>query len=416
MIAITEQPIIKKKLTNAEGRSKILYIKTPTNPVEVTPETPLEKLNLNWTEKELPERIRTKHVHRLHPYLGKFIPQIVEVFLRKYFKTGQTILDPFSGSGTTLVQANELGLKSIGFDISEFNVLLAKVKTDDYNIKLLTGEIKDILRRVESFVESKGGQKNIFEENYYLENTTTTNDPFLLKWFAPQTLSELLLFRHLSNEYHHKDLLKIILCRSARSARLTTHFDLDFPKNPVTGPYECYKHRRVCQPTTSAYKFLYRYALDSLKRIEEYKSIKTNSKVIVRHEDSRFADFDKIDGIITSPPYVGLIDYHEQHRYAYKLLGLNDNSEKEIGAAMNGSSIKAKDAYVKAMAEVFINTSSRVKRNGRIIVIAGDRNNLYPTIAKLSGLKLESQVERHVNRRTGRRSTEFYESIFIFKK
>ena len=27
---------------------------------------------------------RTKHVHRLHPYLGKFIPQLVEVFLRKY--------------------------------------------------------------------------------------------------------------------------------------------------------------------------------------------------------------------------------------------------------------------------------------------------------------------------------------------
>jgi len=45
---------------------------------------------------------RTKHVHRLHSYLGKFIPQLVEVFLRKYFKKGDTILDPFSGSGTTL--------------------------------------------------------------------------------------------------------------------------------------------------------------------------------------------------------------------------------------------------------------------------------------------------------------------------
>jgi len=43
---------------------------------------------------------RTKHVHRLHPYLGKFIPQLVEVFLRKYFKRGDIILDPFSGSGT----------------------------------------------------------------------------------------------------------------------------------------------------------------------------------------------------------------------------------------------------------------------------------------------------------------------------
>lgn len=41
---------------------------------------------------------RTKHVHRLHPYLGKFIPQLVEVFLRCYFKKGDSILDPFMGS------------------------------------------------------------------------------------------------------------------------------------------------------------------------------------------------------------------------------------------------------------------------------------------------------------------------------
>jgi DNA modification methylase len=47
---------------------------------------------------------RTKHVHRLHPYLGKFIPQLVEVFLRKYFKKGNTILDLFLGSGTTLIK------------------------------------------------------------------------------------------------------------------------------------------------------------------------------------------------------------------------------------------------------------------------------------------------------------------------
>jgi DNA modification methylase len=82
--------------------------------------TPLEDLNLNWREKDLPERERTKHVHRLHPYLGKFIPQLAEVFLRKYFVKEQTVLDPFSGSGTTLIQANELGINAIGYDVSAF--------------------------------------------------------------------------------------------------------------------------------------------------------------------------------------------------------------------------------------------------------------------------------------------------------
>jgi len=90
--------------TGAEKRVAVYQMDAePIHPEKVTPETPLETLNLNWRERDLPERIRTKHVHRLHPYLGKFIPQLVEVFLRKFFRAGQTVMDPFCGSGTTLV-------------------------------------------------------------------------------------------------------------------------------------------------------------------------------------------------------------------------------------------------------------------------------------------------------------------------
>src|SRR3989337_1712074 len=104
-------------LTNEERRVTF-YSESdnPTIPSTVSPATPLEELNLNWRERDLPEKVRTKHVHRLHPYLGKFIPQLVEIFLRKFFSHGQTVLDPFCGSGTTLVQANELGINSVGCD------------------------------------------------------------------------------------------------------------------------------------------------------------------------------------------------------------------------------------------------------------------------------------------------------------
>ena len=64
---------------------------------------------LSWAEHELPERLRTKHVHRLHPYLGKFVPQLVETFLRRHYSPGQRILDPFAGSGTTLIAAERTG-------------------------------------------------------------------------------------------------------------------------------------------------------------------------------------------------------------------------------------------------------------------------------------------------------------------
>ena len=63
-----------------------------------------DDLHLSWSEQELPERERTKHVHRLHPYLGKFVPQLVEALLGRYVRPGGRVLDPFAGSGTTLVQ------------------------------------------------------------------------------------------------------------------------------------------------------------------------------------------------------------------------------------------------------------------------------------------------------------------------
>jgi tRNA G10 N-methylase Trm11 len=86
-------------------------------------------LELSWSERDLPQRERTRHVHALHPYLGKFIPQLVEILLGRYFRRGQHVLDPFAGSGTTLVQALESGLDAIGADIAAFNCLLTRVKT-----------------------------------------------------------------------------------------------------------------------------------------------------------------------------------------------------------------------------------------------------------------------------------------------
>ena len=73
-------------------------------------------LALSWSERELPERERTKHVHRLHPYLGKFVPQLVEALLGRYVRAGGRVLDPFAGSGTTLEAAMLEGFSVIGIE------------------------------------------------------------------------------------------------------------------------------------------------------------------------------------------------------------------------------------------------------------------------------------------------------------
>ena len=106
-------------------------------------------LDLSWSERELPERERTKHVHRLHPYLGKFIPQLVEVLLERYVPAGGRVLDPFAGSGTTLVQTLESGRDATGGDIAAFNCLLMRVKTARYNEFTLEKELRDACSRLE---------------------------------------------------------------------------------------------------------------------------------------------------------------------------------------------------------------------------------------------------------------------------
>jgi DNA modification methylase len=404
-------------LTNEESRVKSYSNgDMPTNPSLVNGKTALSKLNLNWSEKELPERERTKHVHRLHPYLGKFIPQLAEIFLRKYFKPGQTVFDPFVGSGTTLVQAKELGINSVGSDVSAFNVLLARAKTKTYSVEKVKHEITDILELVRNQVHSNNNKS---ESPSLVNQEDILIDPdsdYLNAWFAPQALSELLAFRSLIPNYDDQEILKIILSRAARSARLTTHFDLDFPKKPQIGPYHCYKHRRTCQPTATAFQFLKRYSLDTIKRIEQFSSLSTNASVKVIHGDSLVVAPGPIHGVVTSPPYVGLINYHDQHRYAYELLGLEDRSNLEIGSARKGASIKAKKAYQELIADVFMNTLQYMPKGGRMIVVAGDRHNLYPEIAEACNVRVQAVIKRHVNRRTGMRAGEFYESVFIWQK
>jgi hypothetical protein len=354
-------------------------------------------LDLSWSERELPERERTKHVHRLHPYLGKFIPQLVEALLERHLAGGGRVLDPFAGSGTTLVQALESGYDACGADVAPFNCLLMRVKTREYNPFVLESELRDALARLEAF------------EGARPEGPVTS---FVRDWYAPKAAAELLFFRGLVDEYEHADVLRVVLARAARSARRTTHFDLDFPRTPQRSPYWCHKHRRECRPVGEARRFLRRYALDTLARVREFARVRARGReAVVLHGDARELDFGgAYDGVVTSPPYPGLIDYHEQHRYAYELLGLEELRELELG---KGSSRVALGAYVEGVAAVLANVRDSLRRGAPVVIVINDRRELYPEILERAGLRLEERYRRHVNRRTGRRSGEFFEDVLV---
>ena len=343
-------------------------------------------LELSWSEQDLPERERTKHVHRLHPYLGKFVPQLAEVFLRRYARPGALVWDPFVGSGTTLVEANAYGARAAGCDISAFNCLLTRVKTASYEPAAL---LADLAR-----LAAPGGA------------AVPAPSPYLKHWFASRSVRELVEFRERIARTEYPDLWRVVLSRAARSARLARHDDLDFPKEPVRADYFCHKHRRVCRPVGEAEKFLRRYVRDAVQRVQEFADVRTGSDATVIHGDARLVDPPgPVDLVFTSPPYPGLIDYHEQHAYAFDLLGLERRDAAEIGRGVKG--------YCNDVAAVLERAAKALTRNGKIVVVVNDSRDLYDGILSAAGLRLEDRLLRHVNRRTGRRNGEYYEEVLI---
>ncbi|MFP4058060.1 MAG: DNA methyltransferase [Candidatus Brocadiia bacterium] len=383
---------------------------------EVDVEKNLRTFGCDLSLIEFPEWQRTKHVHRLHPYLGKFIPQLVELFLRRFFAPGGIILDPFAGSGTTAVEANALGIGCVAIELSAFNCLIAEVKTGRYDLARLGREVGDALGRVEVF-----SQELVGEGRLRFHPCFRADSGYLNRWFAPRALQELLFYRSILHEYEHESVLKVILSRAARSCRLVPHYDLARPKEPLEPgtTYWCVKHRRECEPITEALKFLRRYSRDTVRRLEEFDRLRADAPVTILQGDARCEPLPaglRLDGIFTSPPYVGLIDYHEQHRYAYELFPeLERRDAQEIGPTAVGKGKKAREAYSADVVAALRRLLPHLKPDARVFVVANDRYDLYPDIGERAGLRLVDVFHRPVPMRTERDTRTYFESIFQFE-
>ncbi|MDD2577705.1 MAG: DNA methyltransferase [Bacteroidales bacterium] len=456
-----------------------------------------EKLgdDLNWalSFEELKESETTKHVNRLHPYKGKFIPQLVEYFLDShtdgfkkevYFKKGDIVLDPFCGSGTTLVESNELGINAIGIDVSVFNTLISNTKVSKHDLHKLEIEIKRITKLLYQFISSthtlqfeqelltelsvfnnkyfpvpefkrkvqlklidgkKYGEEKEKEflpiyyqlvEKYNIELLQPNNNSFLEKWYIKHIRREIdFVFQEIKKveDENTKKILTIILSRTMRSCRATTHADLATLIDPVITTYYCSKHGKICKPLFSILKWWEQYGKDTIKRFKEFDSLRTDTKQICITGDSRQADIiskvekrdkefaekikeKKINGIFSSPPYVGLIDYHEQHAYSYDLFGFERKDELEIGPLYKGNGLAARESYAEGISDVLINCKKYLAEDYNIFLVANDKHNLYPKIAERSGMKIVNQFKRPVLNRTEKDKGAYSEIIFHLKE
>jgi hypothetical protein len=451
--------------------------------------------DLNWalSFSEYKESETTKHVHRLHPYKGKFIPQLVEYFLDDhtdqfkedvFFKPGDIVLDPFCGSGTTLVQANELGMHAVGIDVSSFNALISNSKISKYDLIEVKKSADRITRELKKFLsdrnniefenrlldelkefnnqyfpspefkrkarngeinEKKYGKEkekqflpiyNKLIEEYDIQLLQENNDGFLDKWYLQVVRDEIeFVFEQLKevDNPRTKRILGIVLSRTIRSCRATTHSDLGTLKKPQTTTYYCKKHGKICKPLFSILSWWNRYSKDTVKRLSQFDGLRTNTfqrcltgdsrtvDIIVSLEDknpelARLVKERKIDGIFSSPPYVGLIDYHEQHAYAYDLFGFERKDELEIGPLYKGKGQEARDSYVEGIAAVLNNCKKYLKEDYDIFLVANDKNNLYPKIAEKAGMKIVNRYKRPVLNRVEKNRSAYAEIIFHLRK
>jgi hypothetical protein len=451
--------------------------------------------DLNWALSfdHVKESETTKHVHRLHPYKGKFIPQLVEYFLDDHvdkfktevvFRPGDIVLDPFCGSGTTLVEANELGINAIGIDISIFNSLISKCKIQKYDLPSVYSEIRRITNALKEFIyyskiaEFEAAlleELNIFNSKYFpspeykyqvlkrdinpdvyghekeliflpkyydlitkyqidIEFPETGN--FIDRWFFPSVKKEIyFVYDEIKkiNDQSTKEILSLILSRTMRSCRATTHSDLATLKEPQTTTYYCPKHSKICKPLFSILKWWDTYTKDSIKRLAEFDTIRTDTMQVSLVGDSRNINIidevmklnpnfgkkiseQKIKGIFSSPPYVGMIDYHEQHAYAYDLFGFDRHDSLEIGPLYKGQGESAKQSYVEGISEVLINCEKYLSNDYDIFLVANDKYDLYPQIVNKSGMKIIKRYKRPVLNRTERDKGAYSEVIFHIKK
>jgi len=270
-------------------------------------------------------------VHGLHEYKGKFNPQIVRSLLNIFNKNKRAlILDPFCGSGTTLIECLFGGYNSIGFDLNPLAIYITKAKylSLTYDIEL----IRDFGKKL-----FKNWLKNLKTKNPIKEPTNPRSE-YLQKWFPEQYFKEIesLYFsiKELTRNHNKsrigKNISMIFLIIGSNLLREYSNqepADLRIRKRRTPFPKESYFHK---------YKVSYE---NYIKKIENYnndcfirKSTTLNAPICdVSNKDNLeniFKEEKIIDCIITSPPYATALPYIDTQRLS--LVWLQLLSPKEI--------------------------------------------------------------------------------------
>jgi len=297
--------------------------------------------------------------HSLHPYPAKFPPQLPKKILQKFAKKKSTVLDPFCGSGTTLIEARLLGHDAIGVDVNGLSYLLSKVKATPLSDKELNS-IKSFL----SIITECNLQWSFSRPKIIVKNIKG-----LEHWFQYNVAEELTHILNLIKKQKNKnvkDFLKIVL--SSIIVRVS---------NQESDTRFAAKNKNI--PNNFTFELFISRTTEYYARIADYSGrVHKNGILKLFNTDSRNLSMLKnntIDLIITSPPYANTYDYYLYHKYRKLWLDLDVKyaQNNEIGSRREYSSLKKpSQQWTNDLKKCFSEMHRLLKKNGLAFIVIGD--------------------------------------------
>ena len=293
----------------------------------------MEKEQENFIDWDFKEVDTNEYTHCMHTYPAMMIPQIARRLIYLYGKNAKTLLDPFVGSGTSIVEASLTPhiKEAYGFDLNPLAILISKVKTTKIDPKKLEEELPQI-------INSKG----------YNNIPKFKNIDF---WFKPKVIEQLATIKNAINKIKDKDMRDFFLVCFSETVR-----DVSNTRN---GEFKLYRmaEKNLMKHNPNVHAKFEKIALDNIKGMKEYSKVRTNTKtepVLFSSMNELPLKENSIDIILTSPPYGDSkttvaygqfsrlasqwLDYEDIISLDNKLLG--GKASKELEVKINSPTLK----------------------------------------------------------------------------
>lgn len=276
--------------------------------------------------------------HWYYPYKGKYHPRLVRsIFNIIGLNYGQTILDPFLGSGTTALEARLFGLNSIGFDISPVCTLVS-------NVKVTAGQVANKLDQYA--LDAIKSMKYDFEitKNELSKNTSLTNN-------------------HEKNKYQK-------FLNGLKDERIRNFYRVA----QIIFASDRGRRQRLFEAFEKNVGLMIRSAIDLREVENNIKADRRLGKTQIEICDAKNLKLpdETIDGIITSPPYSIALNYMENDKYALQEMGVDIRKLSNDCIGVKGNRDTKCELYVKDMEHCYDEMYRVLKDNAYCVVVIGD--------------------------------------------